>query len=192
MFNRVAEFHKAFGHPIGTSPNLPDQSIRDLRISLIDEELEEYCAAFASNDRIEMADALADLLFVLAGAAVVYGVAPHEPIISPYDGLAPLANLSSTFDLSLRDEYAVYLRAEHDNDLEAIAVAICHMMTEIFGIARQSAIPINAVFAEVCRSNLSKLDEHGKPILRADGKVLKSNLYSPPDIAAVLAKAAHA
>jgi predicted HAD superfamily Cof-like phosphohydrolase len=44
------------------------------------------------------------------------------------------------------------------------------------------------VFEEIHRSNMSKLDADGKPVRREDGKVLKSDLYFPPDIAAVLLK----
>jgi predicted HAD superfamily Cof-like phosphohydrolase len=40
--------------------------------------------------------------------------------------------------------------------------------------------------AEVHRSNLSKLDGDGKPVLRADGKVTKGPRYSPPDLAAIV------
>jgi predicted HAD superfamily Cof-like phosphohydrolase len=60
------------------------------------------------------------------------------------------------------------------------------MMLEIFFVARQSSIPINAVFDEVHRSNMSKLGADNKPIIREDGKVLKGPNYSPPDIKAVL------
>jgi hypothetical protein len=42
---------------------------------------------------------------------------------------------------------------------------------------------IEEVFMEIQRSNMSKLDENGKPIYREDGKVLKSNLYFKPNIA---------
>ena len=42
---------------------------------------------------------------------------------------------------------------------------------------------IEDIFDEIHRSNMSKLDESGKPIFREDGKVLKSNLYFRPDIA---------
>jgi len=45
----------------------------------------------------------------------------------------------------------------------------------------------DAAFAEVHRSNMSKLGADGKPIMRADGKILKGPNYSPPDLAAVLA-----
>jgi predicted HAD superfamily Cof-like phosphohydrolase len=39
---------------------------------------------------------------------------------------------------------------------------------------------------EVHRSNMSKLDSDGKPLIRDDGKVLKSERYFPPDIESVL------
>ena len=34
----------------------------------------------------------------------------------------------------------------------------------------------------VHKSNMSKLDEYGKPILRDDGKVLKGPNYTPPNL----------
>jgi predicted HAD superfamily Cof-like phosphohydrolase len=40
--------------------------------------------------------------------------------------------------------------------------------------------------AEVHRSNLSKLGEDGKPVLRADGKVIKGPAFSPPDLASIV------
>ncbi len=186
MFNRVAEFHRAFGHPIGTEPDFPDQAIRDLRMRLIEEELEEYCEAFACNDRIEMADALADLLYVLAGTAVAYGIAPQETVLSPYEGVSPPTKDVEAYDMFLREDFWNYQQAEQDNDLDAVAKTIVHMMVEIFGIAYRSNIPINEVFSEVHRSNMSKLGEDGRPILREDGKVLKSKLFTPPNIAAIL------
>jgi hypothetical protein len=41
-------------------------------------------------------------------------------------------------------------------------------------------------FNEVHRSNMSKLGEDGKPVLRDDGKILKGNNYSPPDLSKIL------
>jgi hypothetical protein len=42
------------------------------------------------------------------------------------------------------------------------------------------------VLSEVHRSNMSKLGEDGRPLLREDGKVLKSHLYKPPNVCGVL------
>ena len=40
----------------------------------------------------------------------------------------------------------------------------------------------DALFAEVHRSNMSKLDENGRTVYREDGKVLKSARFSEPDL----------
>jgi predicted HAD superfamily Cof-like phosphohydrolase len=42
------------------------------------------------------------------------------------------------------------------------------------------------VYAEVMRANMSKLGDDGRPVLRADGKVMKGPKYTPPDVARVL------
>ncbi len=43
-------------------------------------------------------------------------------------------------------------------------------------------LPFNTAFNEVHESNMSKLDENGEPVLRADGKVLKGDNYRPPNL----------
>ena len=48
---------------------------------------------------------------------------------------------------------------------------------------------IEEVFLEIQKSNMSKLDENGKPIYREDGKVLKSSLYFKPNIKQILEEA---
>ncbi len=47
----------------------------------------------------------------------------------------------------------------------------------------------DAAVAEVHRSNMSKLDAAGQPIMRADGKILKSENYTRPDLESVMAVA---
>ena len=45
---------------------------------------------------------------------------------------------------------------------------------------------LDEVMYRVHKSNMSKLDENGQPILRADGKVLKGQNYKPPDFTDLL------
>lgn len=54
------------------------------------------------------------------------------------------------------------------------------------GAAVSFGIDHEAVYREVHRSNMSKLQANGTPLLREDGKVLKSDGYTPPDIEGVL------
>ena len=116
----VTEFHEAFGLMVNSVPALPDTATRDLRKKLLAEEYTEYTTAEAEDDIVEIADALADLIYIACGTAVAYG------------------------------------------------------------------IPLDRVFAEVHRSNMSKLGENGRPIYRDDGKVLKGPTYSPPNIKTIL------
>lgn len=102
----VREFHQTFGHPTPTTIDTQDQKTRELRVSLIAEELLELCDGLgliltianteplngpivtikqnpnrAEVDMVEVADALADLDYVVAGANVVFGL-PAERIIN--------------------------------------------------------------------------------------------------------------
>jgi predicted HAD superfamily Cof-like phosphohydrolase len=72
--NQVAEFHRTFKHPILDTPQIPSKLRSDLRVSLIAEELKELQEAIDNNDIVEVADALADIQYVLAGAVLEFGL----------------------------------------------------------------------------------------------------------------------
>lgn len=80
--------------------------------------------------------------------------------------------------------------AMDNEDLVEIADGLADLLYVVYGTAAEYGIPIDEVYAEVHRSNMSKLGEDGLPIYRADGKVLKGPNYSPPDIEAILKNAA--
>lgn len=68
----VAEFHQKFGQPIGLRPRFTDR--RQLRAALIQEEAGETIAAILAGDMVETADGLCDLIYVVLGAAVEFGI----------------------------------------------------------------------------------------------------------------------
>lgn len=71
----VAAFHETFKHPILPSPTIPDQNRSNLRVSLIAEELKELEEGIKNQDIVEVADALCDIQYVLAGAVLEFGLA---------------------------------------------------------------------------------------------------------------------
>lgn len=73
-------------------------------------------------------------------------------------------------------------------DTVGAADALADLVYVIYGMALECGIPLPAVLEEVQRSNASKLGADGRPILRADGKILKGPGYEPPDVAGVLAR----
>ncbi len=73
-FEKVGLFMKTFGQEVKTSAGLNNDKINSLRISLINEELEELKAAMSNNDIVEVADALTDILYVTYGAGHSFGI----------------------------------------------------------------------------------------------------------------------
>ena len=122
VFKDVYEFQKSFGLNIGDSPAIPENiDERNLRMDLLEEEYNEYKEAEEKADIVGIADALGDMIYIICGTAVSYG------------------------------------------------------------------IPLEEVFDEIHRSNMAKLVD-GKVIRRADGKVLKPEGWTPPDIQSILKK----
>jgi predicted HAD superfamily Cof-like phosphohydrolase len=74
FYTDVRDFHQAFGQRIGEKPEFPDVSERTLRMKLITEEFNELCDAEEANDLVEVADALADIIYIACGTAVSYGI----------------------------------------------------------------------------------------------------------------------
>ena len=70
----VSEFHETFKAPILESPQIPSKERCELRVSLLQEELNELKQAIEDNDLVEIADALADLQYVLSGAVLEFGL----------------------------------------------------------------------------------------------------------------------
>ena len=75
QLEQVKAFHEAYDHPIAKKPTLIDKDLWFLRGTLLGEELEEYAKACEAGDLIEVADALADQLYILLGTMQVHGIA---------------------------------------------------------------------------------------------------------------------
>jgi predicted HAD superfamily Cof-like phosphohydrolase len=90
----------------------------------------------------------------------------------------------------MQEENDEYLEAAKAKDLTLIADALGDKLYILCGtiLAHGLQHKITDVFNEIHRSNMSKLDENGKPIYREDGKIMKSSKYFLPDIKAVLEK----
>ena len=72
--NQVAEFHKTFNAPVLETPQIPSEQRCKLRVSLLQEELNELSQAIKDGDLVEIADALCDLQYVLSGAVLEFGM----------------------------------------------------------------------------------------------------------------------
>lgn len=83
--------------------------------------------------------------------------------------------LSKAIDECFADPENIDRRVELLKELSDL-VFVCFQFAAAFNIDLDEAM------ARVYQSNMSKLDEQGNPIFRADGKVLKGPNYTPPDL----------
>tara|TARA_Y100001970_G_C14231963_1_gene859191 strand:- start:55 stop:423 length:369 start_codon:yes stop_codon:yes gene_type:complete len=73
-FQKVGYFMKTFGQEVKINSGLSTEKINSLRVSLIDEELQELKKAISDNNILEVADALTDILYVTYGAGHAFGI----------------------------------------------------------------------------------------------------------------------
>jgi hypothetical protein len=84
----------------------------------------------------------------------------------------------------MQEENDEYLDACDENSLVDIADALGDQLYILCGTILKHGMQhiIEDVFNEIQASNMSKLGEDGKPVLRADGKILKGPGYFKPDL----------
>lgn len=88
----------------------------------------------------------------------------------------------------LQEEVDELNTAAMSGDLTGVADGIADCLYIIYGTILAFGLQdkIEAIFDEVHASNMSKVDENGNAILRADGKILKGPNYFKPDIEKIL------
>ena len=79
------------------------------------------------------------------------------------------------------------LKVALDNkDFLEVADALTDILYVTYGAGHAFGIDLDKCFQEVQSSNMSKLDENGKPIYNENGKVMKGPRYFKPDLKKIL------
>jgi predicted HAD superfamily Cof-like phosphohydrolase len=90
------------------------------------------------------------------------------------------------YDLVL-EECDEFYSACLERDMPAAADALADLIYVAIGAALEFGIPLEAVWAEVQRANMAKVDPATSQVRRReDGKILKPEGWEPPDVARVL------
>ena len=101
---------------------------------------------------------------------------------------AAVGDRQTDLRLALIEEEVGELReAAVAGDLVGVADALADIVYVAYGSAQVYGIDLDAVLDEVHSSNMTKMGADGRPVRRADGKVLKGPSYRAPDVKSVLA-----
>ena len=82
----------------------------------------------------------------------------------------------------IKEELNELQEAMKNNDLLEVADALTDILYVTYGAGHAFGIDLDKCFNEVQNSNMSKLDENGKPIYNDAGKVMKGPNYFKPDL----------
>ncbi|MEW2048116.1 MazG nucleotide pyrophosphohydrolase domain-containing protein [Streptomyces sp. NPDC005476] len=86
----------------------------------------------------------------------------------------------------LAEEAAEVAEVSVSGPLDRLAHELADVVYVAYGTALVHGVDLDAVLAEIHRSNMTKLGPGGQVARRADGKVLKGEHYEAPDVSAVL------
>ena len=82
----------------------------------------------------------------------------------------------------IKEELEELKEAFNNKDLLEVADALTDILYVTYGAGHALGIDLDKCFEEVQNSNMSKLDENGKPIFNDEGKVMKGPNYFKPDL----------
>ena len=82
----------------------------------------------------------------------------------------------------IKEELEELTEAMNNKDLLEVADALTDILYVTYGAGHSFGIDLDKCFNEVQNSNMSKLDENGKPIYNDAGKVMKGPNYFKPDL----------
>ena len=82
----------------------------------------------------------------------------------------------------IEEELSELNEAIKDQNITEVADALTDILYVTYGAGHAFGIDLDKCFDEVQNSNMSKLDENGKPIFNESGKVMKGPNYFKPDL----------
>ena len=110
----------------------------------------------------------------------------HSPIDFSYEN-DENTNLFTLRNNLHKEEWEELLEAWEGEDLVKFVDAVCDLHYVTVGTLVSFGVDFDKCFAEVHRSNMSKLDLRGNPIVRPDdGKILKGPNFSEPDLRSII------
>ena len=205
---KVTAFHNRFKLPVIEKEAIPDHYRCKLRINLIKEEYYELILGVNNVDIVEVADALCDMKYVILGSFLEFGIDFSSSAISYRNN----GNLETMQENVLELSKGIFQKniGLVNHTLSKLLAGVNHIayeykLTPIFdelfnevhrsnmtkgGLTQKKAMEVLTEY-EVKKGILCDIDEvKGKYFVNrlSDGKLMKPDTYSPPELKAIFVK----
>ena len=194
-------FNTAFGvYEYSYSQHVPS-NIVTLRNNLLEEEMKELFVAFKKLDILdlqpeddalaEVADALGDIIYIAAGTMrVYYSITSETNVVLRNEGQFPPRADKAVEEVFTLVTELFGKKFGETSSFSPVSIYTCFNLRNIIHqclhIAFLLCIPIASVFAEIHRSNMAKIQPDGTIKRRKDGKILKPESWTPPELSPLL------
>lgn len=178
QFDGVGLFHDVYGQPREPTPVLDifsnNMKLVNFRISLIDEEIEEFADEIQKNRLIHAIDAICDTLYVVTGSYHALGVSYPETMVDGVEQIYTFEPVENGFHDSVLELSATSLQNSIDlfrslvNGLKSCVanydfdgfVHVLHSIhNECYNVARTLQFNVDLMFNIVQNCNMSKVCE---------------------------------
>lgn len=171
-YNQVGLFHEVFGHPLNKIPQTnifsENPKLVAFRISLIEEEFNEFVEAVKLHDFIEAIDAICDMLYVLNGALHAFGVSyPNNDHVPPlvlsidkYPNNDVFKNNMTDINEHITTFEKLLCRLKTsttNNNFDAFVSTLHQFIVDCYSASSNFGINVDDCFDEVQSSNMSKV-----------------------------------
>lgn len=163
-FEMVGEFHEVFGHPINKEKQLnifnDNMTLVNFRVSLIEEEINEFIVGVSKHDLIECIDALSDIMYVVYGACHVFGI-NFDKIKNDYlnDNSEKTNNIQNQISKLTNLLAEISKNICQQKEFDKFENYMCQIINTVYESAEILCVDqklLDKCFAEVHRSNMSK------------------------------------
>ncbi len=183
-FQKVGEFHTVFGHP---KPSTLQYGVFDenpkllqLRLALIEEEINEFTQAYQQHDTKEMIDAMADILYVAYGMGQALGINLDECFENSYGGIeaegmmtnfqkvcytmnfieSSFGSQDTQLNLCHQGFVAAFeklKKAANDKNMDKLILNLTSILHMVYKTGHCMKVDLDKAFEIVHKSNMSKL-----------------------------------
>lgn len=171
-YEQVKEFHTMFNHPVASSPyrdvSESNPKLVEFRISQVEEEFNELVDAIKKEDFIECIDAICDLMYFVYGSFLVFGVDFDEyEYKSKVRNFGCCTNNTDVFvadksglqtQMAILSQALALIQLSHEEkDFDTMLKFFAKLEAVCKSIGTLLGVDVNKCFAEVHRSNMTKL-----------------------------------
>jgi predicted HAD superfamily Cof-like phosphohydrolase len=185
----VVEFHTMFEYPVRVvpEPNIftLDPKLVNARISFIESEIEEFLEAFNAKNKIEMADALCDILYFSYGTGVCFGYNMGTACVN--DDMSREEGTTLEFWEDVMTRFGTIISVSQDFKTHCIAQNFEQAMSDlvllnirIYMLSRFMNFDIDAMYNEVHRSNMTKACDTEADAIESVARYKTENKYRTP------------